>query len=702
MPTHGATVATPTKNGSSSNGRNGLTVLWAGAILVAAALAAYHNSFTVPFIFDDRPSIVENSTIRHLWPVTDALSPPRGEGLTVSGRPVLNLSLAANYALSGDVVWSYHALNLAIHLLAGLALFGIVRRTLVGLGRVTVATMASDRRVKDDALHLLALATATLWTVHPLQTESVTYVVQRAESLMGLFYLLTLYCFIRSADCHLLNDKPGKRRAATWQAISVVFCLLGMATKEVMVSAPLMVFLYDRTLVSGSFAEAWRRHRRLYLGLAATWLLLGYLVISTGGRGETAGFGTEVPWWAYVLTQCRAIVHYLWLSVWPHPLILDYGTKVVRDTAIVAPQALLLALLAAATVIALWRRPVLGFLGTWFFAILAPSSSIVPVATQTMAEHRMYLPLAAVVVLAAAGINRLAGSRGLLLLLGLAAGFGWLTERRNHAYRSEIAIWSEPAAQPGSARARCSLGVALVNAGRLTEAAAQFAEALRLDPQDAEAHAGLGGILAQNGNLAEAVAHDEAALRIDPGLAVAHNNLGNALLGMGRVAEAIVECTRAVQLNPREARAHYNLGYALLKSGRTEEAIAGFQEALRLKLDTADLHYNLGNALVQAGRITEAITQYEAAVRRAPDLTQAHGNLANALSQAGRLAEAVAQYEQALRLKSDDADVHFNLGMALRKLGRSSEARREFEAVLRLRPNDMEARRELARLPAVQ
>ncbi len=702
MPTHGATAAAPTKNGSSSNGRNGLAMLWAGAILVAAALAAYHNSFTGPFIFDDRPSIVENPTIRHLWPVTDALSPPRGEGLTVSGRPLLNFSFAVNYALSGDAVWSYHALNLAIHLLAGLTLFGIVRRTLAGLGRVTAATVASDRRVKDNAPCLLALATATLWTVHPLQTESVTYVVQRAESLMGLFYLLTLYGFIRSADCHLLDDKLEGRRAVTWQVFSVVSCLLGMATKEVMVSAPLMVFLYDRTFVSGGFAEAWRRHRRLYLGLAATWLLLGYLVISTGGRGETAGFGTEVSWWAYALTQCRAVVHYLWLSVWPHPLILDYGTKVVRDAAIVAPQALLLALLAAATVIALWRRPVLGFLGTWFLAILAPSSSIVPVATQTMAEHRMYLPLAAVAVLATMGINRLAGSRGLLLLLGLAAGFGWLTERRNHAYRSEIAIWSEPAAQPGSSRACCSLGVALVNAGRLTEAAAQFAEALRLDPQNAEAHAGLGGVLAQNGNLAEAMAHDEAALRIDPGLAVAHNNLGNALLGMGRVEEAIAECTKAVQLNPREARAHYNLGYALLQSGRTEEAIAGFQEALRLQLDTADLHYNLGNALVQAGRITEAITQYEAAVQRAPDLASAHGNLANALSQAGRLPEAVARYEQALRLKPDEADVHFNLGMALRKLDRSSEARREFEAVLRLRPNDMEARRELARLPAAQ
>jgi tetratricopeptide (TPR) repeat protein len=715
-PPPAASVAAPTNDERLWSRRNRSAVLWAGVLLVLAVLAAYHNSFTGPFIFDDRPSIVENPTIRQLWPVTAALSPPQGEGLTVSGRPVLNFSFAVNYALGGDAVWSYHALNLLIHLLAGLTLFGIVRRTLVLVGRVVpnppaAVSIGSDRRVKDpafaqrygghgNAFYLVSLAVAALWMVHPLQTESVTYVVQRAESLMGLFYLLTLYCFVRGAECHLLNDKPGGWKAAAWQACSVVFCLLGMATKEVMVTAPLMVCLYDRTFVSGGFTAAWRRHGRLYLGLAATWLLLGYLVISTEGRGQTAGFGTEVPWWAYALTQCRAVVHYLRLAAWPHPLSLDYGTMVVRDVALVAPQALLLALLAAGTVIALWRRPVLGFLGTWFFGILAPSSSIVPVATQTMAEHRMYLPLAALIVLAVLGMHRLVGSRSLLLFLGLAAGFGWLTAQRNHDYRSEIAIWSEPAAQPGSSRARCSLGIALVDAGRLTEAAAQFAEALRLDSQNAEAHAGLGGILAQRGNLAEAVAENEAALRIDPGLAVAHNNLGNALLGLGRAAEAVVECTKAVQLNPRDARAHYNLGYALLQSGRTTEAIGGFQEALRLKLDSADLHYNLGNALIQAGRIAEAIPQYEAAVQRAPDLAPAHGNLANALLQVGRPAEAVAQYEQALRLTPADADMHFNLGVALHKLGRPAEARREFETVLRLRPDDAEARGALQGLSA--
>jgi hypothetical protein len=172
-----------------------------------------------------------------------------------------------------------------------------------------------------DALPL-ALAVALLWTLHPLQTEAVTYVIQRVESLMGLCYLLTLYCLIRSVD---------SPRPALWQGCMVTACLLGMATKEVMATAPLLGLLYDRTFLAGSFREAWQRRRWWYVGLAATWLPLACLVAGTGGnRGGTSGFNVGVAPWAYWLTQFQAVAHYLKLSVWPHPLVFEYGTFWVR------------------------------------------------------------------------------------------------------------------------------------------------------------------------------------------------------------------------------------------------------------------------------------------------------------------------------------------------------------------------------------
>ena len=160
-------------------------------LVMVAGLLAYHNSFTSPFIYDDELSILTNPTIRHLWPIWQVLSPPHRGGFTVEGRPIINLSLAINYALGGYDVWGYHALNLTIHVLAGLTLYGVVRRTL---------HRPRLRERFGATANGLALATAVLWTVHPLQTASVTYIIQRAESLMGLFYLLTLYGFIRGVE----------------------------------------------------------------------------------------------------------------------------------------------------------------------------------------------------------------------------------------------------------------------------------------------------------------------------------------------------------------------------------------------------------------------------------------------------------------------------------------------------------------------
>ena len=289
----------------------------AGAFIAVAALAAYYPSFGVPFLLDDASSISGNPTIRHLWPLTDALSPPHGGGLTVEGRPVLNLSLALNVAISGSAVWSYHAVNLAIHVAAGLTLFGIVRRTFSAASR--------------DAF-LFALTTALLWTLHPLQTESVTYIIQRAESLMGLFFLLTLYGFIRGIS----SPRP------VWAlGFSVGTCLLGMATKEVMVAAPLVVLLYDATFVTGGFGAALRARRGYYAALAATWVLLARLVVAAGDRGGTIGALTGVAWWEFALTQSRAVIHYAKLAVLPSPLIFDYGSDFVLHALSVAPHVAL-------------------------------------------------------------------------------------------------------------------------------------------------------------------------------------------------------------------------------------------------------------------------------------------------------------------------------------------------------------------------
>jgi len=196
----------------------------AGGLLVVAVAAVYCHSFSGPFVFDDLPSIVDNPTIRRLTPLWHVLSAPH-KGETVGGRPLLNLSLALNYALGGTPVCGYHAANLAVHVLNALLLWGILRRTFQS--PILIASFGA-------AGPNIAWAIALLWAVHPLQTESVTYVVQRAESLAALFYLSTLYCVIRGAS---------SARALLWYVAAALACLLGMATKETMATAPLIVML---------------------------------------------------------------------------------------------------------------------------------------------------------------------------------------------------------------------------------------------------------------------------------------------------------------------------------------------------------------------------------------------------------------------------------------------------------------------------
>ena len=661
---------------SASHDSHRRAIWLAGGGLMLAAFAAYHNSLAGPFVFDDGPAIVENPSIRRLWPLGPLLAPGLDGGVTVSGRPLVNLTFALNYALGGGSVGGYHLVNLFIHALAGLTLFGVVRRTWA--------------RFRPAEALPAAFCVALLWLLHPLQTAAVTYMVQRAESLVALCYLLTLYGFIRGAEA----APPGR-----WFGLSVGACLAGMASKEVMVTAPLLVLLYDRTFVAGTFREAWRLRWRYYLGLAATWLLLAWLVTGTAGRGGTAGFGTTVGPWSYLLTQCQAIVHYLRLAVWPDPLVFDYGTATVRRLGDVWPQALLLVALAAGTVFALVRRPVWGFAGAWFFLILAPSSSIVPVASQTMAEHRMYLPLAALVALVVAGLQARLGRRSVVACGVLAAVLMGLTLRRNPDYRSEAGLWADTVAkQPANGRAHNNLGKALFAAGRPEESLATYAEAIRLEPAVPEPYYNLGLALARLQRPAEAAARYEEALRLQPAYPEAHNNLGNVLLAAGRLDEAGVHYEEAVRLKPGFAEAHSNLANVRLEQGRGPEAIRHGEAAVRLDPRAAAARYNLGNALVQAGRLPEALSHYEEALRLKPDYADVANNLGNVLVELGRLPEAVTIYEQAVRLDPAYADPRRNLAVLLTQQGRVPEAVAQLQAYVQLRPGDQAARAELARL----
>ncbi len=627
--------------------------LSAGLILAAGSLAAYSRTFSVPVLFDDRDEILNNPSLRHLANLGAVLSPPQNMG--VGGRPLLNLSYAVNYALGGGSVFGYHVVDLLIHVLAAWTLFALVR--------LTLRQPAMAGRFGPAATPL-ALAISAIWAWHPVQTESVTYLAQRAEELMGLCYLLTLHGFARGATA------AGRGGCLGWFSLSVLACLAGVGSKEVIVTAPLAVILYDRAFVAGSFREAWRRHWGVLVALAATWVPLGILLSGLNQRG--AGFGSAITWRIYGLAECRIVVRYLALALWPRPLVFDYGPFVMPRVAEIWPYAVILLALLAATAALLRRNPAAGFAAAWFFLILAPSSSIVPVVTQPMAENRLYVPLAGVVALVVVGIYARAGKRCLPVLAALAVGLGISSFVRNQAYATETAIWIDTVAKvPQNARAHSNLASAWLRVpGHMEDVRVQYAASVRLESHSAEAH----------------------------------NNLAWALAAEGRNQEAQREYQEVVRLKPSWAEAHHNLGKTWYATpGHMADAIAEYKEALRLDPTLAGVHNDEANAwYVTPGRMADAIAEYRAALRLDPDFAEAHNNLGNALvNQPGQLEQAVAEYETAIRLKPEYPDPHLGLALALlRQPGQGARIRSEFEAVLRLRPGEPTAQRLLASTPA--
>jgi tetratricopeptide (TPR) repeat protein len=608
MPKRTARRRGPARQGGSPEWRTRMAAL----VIVLAGAVAYGNSLHGPFVFDDYPTIENNSTIRHLWPLSTVLATTRETPTPLAGRPLASLSFAFNYAFGGLHVEGYHAVNLVLHLLAALTLFGVLRRTTRGL----------------------AFLCALIWAVHPLNSEAVDYLTQRTESLAGLFWLLTLYAAIRAWETE---------DSRMWQILAVAACASGIATKESAVTAPLMVALYDRVFVCGSFREAVERRGRLYTALAACWLVFASLVWQApffhrdSFSAPGGGFGAHVSSWTYLVNQAPMIAQYLRLSFLPRALVLDYGAPGPLSVADVWRAELLALYLLALTIAALAPLPRIGFWGAWFFITLAPASSIVPIPTEVGAERRMYLPLVAVVVLAAlaarAGLphlarvmNRFTGGDGPAKAgnyrsLGVAGaaivviGLVIATWQRNIEYQSAVSIWQTVIDRRPNPRAHANFAAVLGDAGRIEEALAHLRTAA---PEFVDARRLLGLELLVRGDNREAIAHLSEFARVapdDPDILQVRKALAAAYVRVGDPGKAKQELEALTARAPEDASGHLDLGDVLLSLRDTGGAVAQYRECLRLQPDDIGILTRVERALASIDRADEAVETLLAAVR---------------------------------------------------------------------------------------
>ena len=657
--------------------------VWAPIVVVLAGLAAYANSLTGPFLFDDRQAIVENRSIRQLWPIGAVWHPPVHIALT--GRPLVNLSFAVNYALGGLGVNGYHAANIAVHIMAALALLGLLRRTL--------ALTPFLRDEGGGATDLLALLCTVVWVVHPLNTETVDYLTQRTESMMGLFYLVTLYASIRALQ-------PG--RAGRWEILAGLAALAGVTAKETTITLPVVLVLWDRIFAFGTFRAAWAQRRRLYVAVSACWLLF---------LGETAYFGStgfqeQLSPWMYLLNQGPIIARYLRLALWPRGLVFDYGVMQTVALGEAWPSLALLLVLFAVTLVALVRRPRFGFWAAWMFITLAPASSVIPIPTEVGGERRMYLPLIGVIVLvvmlAWTLFRRLASGTlrrnlGWMLASATVLGLAAATIQRNLDYKTGLSIWQTVLDRRPHARAHEHLAMYLRDAGRIDEAIAHLRTAATGSPNARHA---LASALLEQADVTGAIAEFREFVRLrpdDPQIIVAREEFGAALLRAGDAEGAADQFRAIVSIAPDYPRGHLGLADALVRANDLDGAIAQYRDVLRVQPNNLTALFNLGMVLSSRGRLDEAIEMLRRAVQVGPRDINARRQLLHLLLGQRKFSELEAEARTVLSMNPDDAEAHNLLGVALASQQRLTAASEQFAEVLRLNPTHQDARANLAR-----
>lgn len=586
-------------------------------ILITCAFFAYHNSFDAPFIFDDEMNIQSNERVRQLWPVWRAMWGPLATG--VSGRPVVQLSFALNFALGGLAVRGYHVTNLVLHAATAILLFGIVRQTLI------------SRRLADRfGRHAvgLALVVALIWQNHPLLSDSVTYISGRTEILAALFLLLTLVFALRG-----MSAAPG--RATFWFVASVAACALGTGCKEILVAAPLLVLLYDRMFVAGTFRQALRQHMGLYIGLFVSLLLIPLNLYMADFHRSALATTETLSSWDYLKTQSQVLTLYLRLAAWPQPLVLDYtGWPLDPPFVHIWPFAMLILLLLAITAYGLKQKWPAAYVGAWFFLILAPTSSLLPLPTEVATERRMYLPLMGLVALVVLGIYRLlnrvcdrlqmtqrgATYFGVAAIVVVAGAETARTILRNDDYKDTLAMWADVVAhRPDNYRAINNLGNEFFRHGDVNSAKECFRKAISLNPMYGVTLNNLAAIEVKQGNEQAAMQYVDRALAIQPTYAPAMRTRSLIFLKRGELSEAEHAVRQALLLRPGSVDTLSLLADILIARRQFAEAERVCREIQRIEPGNVAAWDQLGRVDVGLGRTSDSLKAFRTAHQLSPD-----------------------------------------------------------------------------------
>jgi len=710
-----------------SNRHQWLTLL----SLIILCCLIYSNTLDVPFYFDDVGNIEKNPHIR-LTKLTFREIATAGFKSPCSNRPIANISFALNYYFDQYDVKGYHAVNVIIHITTGILLYFFLKATL------SLPPLRSRYKPHSS----IAFFATLIWLVHPIQTQSVTYIVQRMNSMSAMFCMLTLLLYVKGRRVREnQKTRPLPGQAWLWQASCFTGCafawILALGCKEIAATLPFFILLYELYFLQ-DLSRSWLKRSLPYV--IGTLILLGIIAFAYMGpnpfKGILSGYACRgFTLTERILTQFRVIIYYISLMLYPHPSHLNLVHDFKLSHSLVDPTSTLISMGAIVGSIGLAfylarKEPLISFSILWFFGNLMIESSVI--GLEIIFEHRTYLPsmffFVIITILAFRYVKRdflKAAVLGMAVLLSCL----W-TYERNRTWNDPATFWNDAIRKsPHNARAYNNLGKFYIEKRAYSMALTNLKQAIRLNPRLLQAHNNLGNIYVHQGLYDLAIEMYRKALDMNPGYHVTYMNLGVALREKGNISAAVDVHLKAIEMmpiddeaydflgsdylaqhqidlaieafrkalkwNPYSYKSHNNLGLAYAKKGDVRRAIDMYTRAIAIKPDFALAYSNQAALYLDHGGAHKAISFFRKAMRQAtkldPNFADAHNNFGLALINKALFVQGILEFKEALRLQSNHADATFNLGRAYELTGKYEPAIAQYDKSIRLNPKDIEA-----------
>lgn len=648
-------------------------------LISCLGVIVYSNTFHCSFHFDDHFFIADNTAIKNIRDLQNIWK-------FLPCRFLFYLTLALNYHCYHLNVYSYHLVNLGFHIVSAILVWWFVL--------LTLSTPSMKKEAISEHAHLIALLAGSVFVSHPVQTEGVTYIMQRAASMATMFYLASLCFYIKSRT--LQESHPTSGFGRVYYIGALITTIMAMFTKEITITLPLLLLLYEFSFFRTKHYFYWKPLVPFLLTLFIIPVTMYFThnesINSQEVRGAMQGEATDITSMQYLLTQFRVIVTYIRLLFLPLNQNVDYDYPIsysLFELPTLFSFLFLTGILYLAKRLFLKYR-LISFSIFWFFLTLLPESSIFPIK-DVIFEHRLYLPIVGYSIFLVSGLYYLLEKSAIrmmvIILVLLITCNSVLTYQRNKIWKDEVTFWDDAILKsPHKVRPYSGRGLFYLDQGNFVLAMSDFNKALEINPNFRDAYINRGTIYYKQNKIPQAIADYNKAIQLNPGLVEGYINRGSAYDKLGDLAQAVSDYTKAIELNPEKSEAYNSRGLVYYKLNKLSESISDFNKAIELSPDQEKAYMDRGSSYAKQENYSQAVSDYSKAIEINPHYAEAYNNLGYAYDKQGDITQALFNFNKAIEINPKYEKAFINRGKIYANQSNFTQALSDFNEAIDIDP----------------